>query len=247
MSTIAIITARGGSKRIPRKNIRLFAGRPILAYPIQAALNSRLFDEVMVSTEDDEIAAIARQWGAAVPFRRSRRNADDYAGTAEVLLEVLAEYEARGRWFTYGCCLYPTAPLVTREWLLKGQEMLLQKEYDTVFPVLRYPAPIQRALNLVDGRVRMIWPEHDQTRSQDLPTSYHDAGQFYWFRVAALKQQQRLWTDNSGAIVLSDMEAHDIDTLNDWAVAEFKFQFWRERHQARSEQGRDDGIISYRS
>lgn len=237
MSTVAIITARGGSKRIPRKNIRLFAGKPILAYSLEAALTSGLFDEVMVSTEDDEIAAIARQWGAAVPFRRSQRNADDYAGTAEVLLEVLAEYERRGRFFTHGCCLYPTAPLVTRELLVKGQEMLLQEAYDTVFPVLRYSAPIQRALTLADGRVHRVWPEYDQTRSQDLPLSYHDAGQFYWFRVAALKQQQKLWTDNSGAIVLSEMEAHDIDTLDDWSVAEFKFQFWRERYQARLEPG----------
>lgn len=227
--SIAIIPARGGSKRIPRKNIRPFCGKPIIAYAIEVAQQSQLFAEVMVSTEDDEIAAVAREYGAIVPFHRSRRNADDFATTTDVVLEVLAAYAEKGRDFTYGCCIYPTAPFVTTDLLQKGQELLLSQGYDSVFPILRFSAPIQRALYLEAGRVKMIWPNNYTTRSQDLPDAYHDAGQFYWFLVAAVREQQRLWTDNSGGIEVTEMQAHDIDTLDDWTVAEFKFRFQQKR------------------
>ena len=225
MTNLAIIPARGGSKRIPRKNIKPFLGEPIIAYAITAALRSELFTEVMVSTDDDEIAAIARHYGAVIPFRRSQKTASDHAGTTEVLLEVLANYEARGKSFQYGCCIYPTAPFVTPDLLQQGWQLMISRGFDSVFPVQRYPYPIQRSLRLDDDRVTMLWPEHYASRSQDLEAVYHDAGQFYWFDVQALRTTQRLWTGNSGAIVISEMQAHDIDTPEDWSVAEFKYRY----------------------
>jgi len=236
-SRIAIIPARGGSVRIPRKNIRQFEGKPIIAYAIHAALQCGLFHEIMVSTEDQEIADVARQSGAAVPFMRSLHNSGDHATTVAVLIEVLAEYDARGRHFEYGCCLYPTAPFITPELLSQGYWLLVDGGFDSVFPVLRYGHPIQRALRLEDGRVRMMWPEHRVTRTQDVPPAYHDAGQFYWFTVDALRRQERLLTDNSGAMILSEMEAHDIDTADDWSVAEFKYRYAGHRRPGPADRG----------
>lgn len=221
---IAIIPARGGSKRIPRKNIRDFLGRPIIAYVIQTALDSGLFDEVMVSTEDDEIAHIAVQYGAQVPFRRSLTNANDHASTADVLLEVLAAYAERGQTFAYGCCLYPTAPLITPQLLQAGWERLAAGGYDVVFPILPHSHPIQRALQMDNDKVSMIWPENALVRSQDLPATYHDAGQFYWFTTASLQQKKQLLTDNASALIIGAMQAQDIDNLNDWRMAELKYQ-----------------------
>jgi N-acylneuraminate cytidylyltransferase len=221
---IAIIPARGGSKRIPRKNIRDFLGKPIIAYVIETALQSGLFDEVMVSTEDDEIAHIATQYGAQVPFHRSLANANDYAGTADVLLEVLATYAEQGRTFVYGCCLYPTAPLITPALLQAGWELLSAGEYDAVFPVLPHSHPIQRALKIENNKVSMIWPENVLARSQDLPTTYHDAGQFYWFAATPLQQKKQLLTDNASALIISNIQAQDIDNLDDWQMAELKYQ-----------------------
>lgn len=228
-TSIAIIPARGGSKRIPRKNIRPFLGKPIMAYAIEAALKSHLFTEVMVSTEDEEIAALARQYGASVPFYRSAGNANDVATTVDVLLEVLEQYMAEGRSFTYACCIYPTAPFVTAELLREGHRLLLAQPYDSVFPILRHSSPIQRALQLEDGKVSMIWPENMTARSQDLRPTYYDAGQFYWFNIAAIQHHKRLWTDNSGGIVVDEMQAHDIDTLADWQMAELKYRFQQEQ------------------
>lgn len=227
MATVAIIPARGGSKRIPRKNIRPFLGKPIIAYSIETALQSRLFDEVMVSTEDDEIAGLALQYGAKVPFRRSDKTSDDYATTIDVLLEVLTAYQSQGQVFEFGCCIYPTAPFITIDLLGRAWQMMTGHAYDTVFPVLRFSHPIQRALKLEGIRTSMFWPEHYASRSQDLEPAYHDAGQFYWFNVQILKEKRRLYTDNTGGIVLSELEAHDIDTLEDWASAEFKFRDFR--------------------
>ncbi|PDV99988.1 pseudaminic acid cytidylyltransferase [Candidatus Chloroploca asiatica] len=223
MTRIAIIPARGGSKRIPRKNIKPFLGKPILSYSIETALESQLFSEVMVSTEDDEIAELALQCGATVPFRRSEQTANDYAGTAEVLLEVLDSYGSLGRFFDYGCCIYPTAPFIKVELLHHAWRMLFENNYDTVFPVLRYSSPIQRALRIEDDRVIMFWPGNYTLRSQDLTPAYHDAGQFYWFNCVALRQKRQLWTDRSKAIVISDWDAQDIDTPEDWQMAEFKY------------------------
>lgn len=225
MERVAIIPARGGSKRIPRKNIRPFLGKPILAYSVEVALQSQLFSEVMVSTEDDEITSLALQHGASVPFRRSEQTASDYATTTDVLLEVLECYESQGRVFDYGCCIYPAAPFITIDLLVSAWEMLIDHGYDSVFPVLRFSHPIQRALKLEGTQATMFWPSHDAARSQDLTPAYHDAGQFYWFNSAAIQQKKRLWTDHSGAIVIAELDAHDIDTLEDWTMAEFKYQY----------------------
>lgn len=225
MSNVAIITARGGSKRIPRKNIRPFLGKPIIAYAIEAALQSGLFDEVMVSTDDAEIAEVSRNYGATVPFVRSAQNADDFATTTDVLLEVLTDYKLLNQSFDFGCCLYPTSPFVTATLLRQAFTTLTTQSFDTVYPVQAFGFPIQRAVGLDEvGRVRWLQPEHQFTRSQDLEKAYHDAGQFYFFKTATLFENHRLITPNSGGIVISEMQAHDIDTEEDWKVAEFKWK-----------------------
>ena len=231
MKRIAIIPARGGSKRIPRKNIRDFLGKPIIAYSIEAALSSGLFEEVMVSTDNWEIAEVAKKYGARVPFLRSQAASNDLATTAEVLVEVLQAYIATGQEFDYGCCLYPTAPLVTASSIKDGFGLLNSKGYDTVFPVLRYGYPIWRSLKIEDGKAVMNWPEHLQSRSQDLPAAFHDAGQFYWFTVKAFLAKQVLFTQNTGAIELNELEAQDIDNLTDWKLAEMKYSLLNEGRQ----------------
>lgn len=231
---IAIIPARGGSKRIPRKNIRLFLGKPVISYAIETAIASKLFDEIMVSTEDNEIANIAKQYGAKVPFLRSQQNADDYATTTSVLLEVLIEYEKSGRRFDFGCCIYPATPLLTANLLIEGYETLKRQNHDTVFPVLRYTYPIQRSLRIENGKIRFNWPDHKNSRSQELYDAYHDAGQFYWFAIDKFRENKEIWSDNTGALIISDMEAQDIDTPEDWDLAEFKFEFRKNRENSSS-------------
>lgn len=228
MNTIAIITARGGSKRIPRKNVRPFLGKPIIGYVIDAALQSSLFSDVMVSTDDAKIADVARQYGASVPFLRNAETAGDFATTADVLREVLAQYEQQGQFFDYACCLYPTAPFVTPDLLRQAFLTLTDNKFDTVYPLQRFAFPVQRAVRLVDGCVDWLQPEHALTRSQDLEPAYHDAGQFYFFEVAAFQRGHRLITDNSGGVVIAEMAAHDIDTEEDWRVAEFKWKMSNE-------------------
>jgi pseudaminic acid cytidylyltransferase len=220
---IAIITARGGSKRIPRKNIKDFLGKPIIAYSIEAALASKLFDEVMVSTDDEEIAQIARSLGASVPFLRSGKSSDDFATTAEVLQEVLASYKALGKEYTSACCIYPTAPFVNTDSLTKAFTLLTEKKLDSVFPIQRFSFPIQRALVFKENKLAWLQPENASKRSQDLETTYHDTGQFYFFNVSAFLASGSLLTTNSSGIELNEMEAHDIDTEADWNVAEFKY------------------------
>lgn len=222
---VAIITARGGSKRIPRKNIKPFLGKPIIAYSIKAALNSGVFDEVMVSTDDDEIASIAKESGAVVPFMRSEKNADDYATTIDVIIEVLDTYKSKGVNIDYGCCIYPTAPFISAELLKEAHDKLVRQDMDTVFPVLQFSFPIQRAVKLnSDDRIEMFQPEHLFSRSQDLEKAFHDAGQFYWFKSVVLLESKKLWTDNTGVVILDEMQAQDIDTLEDWRIAEFKYK-----------------------
>ena len=221
---LCIIPARGGSKRIPGKNIRDFHGKPIIAYSIQAALKSKLFDEVMVSTDDDKIAEVAKHYGAKVPFIRSAKNADDFATTVDVLLEVVEKYEEKEIFYDYACCIYPTAPFITGKILKEGYNNLKRNEYETVFSVLRYDFPVQRAVKIVDGRVVMLYPENISARSQDLDPIFHDAGQFYWFRTDVLKLKGTLWTDDTGVIELNPLEAQDIDNETDWKLAELKYQ-----------------------
>lgn len=225
MNSIAIIPARGGSKRIPRKNIRFFLGKPIMAYSIETALNSDLFDEVMVSTDDDEIAHVAKQNGASVPFLRSAETANDFAGIAEVLLEVIAGYQAMGRRFDTVCCLFPTAPLILDSDLRAGLDKLNAGGFDSVFPVTRFQYPIWRSLRMEEDRVLMNWPENYPKRSQDLPPAFHDCGQFYWLHVDRFIEARRVFTENSGAIELPSTRVQDIDTEDDWRIAELKYKF----------------------
>lgn len=226
MSKIAIIPARGGSKRIPKKNSKSFLGKPIIAYSIEAALVSNLFDEVMVSTDDEAIAEIARSYGATVPFLRSDKNADDHAILVDVLLEVLASYKTIGKTFKQVCCILPTAPFVTKQKLQDSFKKLIDNDFDSVFPVLEFSYPIQRALQITNDKVSMVWDAYETARSQDLEKRYHDSGQFYWSKASSLETDKKLFTKNSGAIVISELEAQDIDTETDWKLAEIKYKLF---------------------
>lgn len=223
-NALAVITARGGSKRIPRKNIKPFLGKPVILYSIQAALSSGIFREVMVSTDDEEIAALAKDAGAAVPFLRSADTANDYATTTDVMLEVLESYRKLGRSFDYACCLYPTAPFVSADKLIKAMDMLSCSDADSLLPVVRFSFPPQRSVVIQNGLLSFRWPEHMFTRSQDLQPFYHDAGQFYFFRTDSFLKQRRLVMDKTIPMELPELEVQDIDTENDWEIAEVKYQ-----------------------
>lgn len=218
---IAIIPARGGSKRIPRKNIKPFLGKPIIAYTIETAIKSQLFDEVMVSTDDEEIALIARSYGAKVPVLRSKDTSTDFATTFEVIQEVLSNYDST---FEYACCIYPCNPFLTEQCLINAFELLVNDHKNAVFPIIAYSHPIQRAFQVKENSVVFTHPEFALTRTQDLPQRYYDAGQFYFFRVAPILASKQLIDTNSGGIIISEMEAQDIDNETDWKLAELKYQ-----------------------
>ncbi|MGN0412302.1 MAG: pseudaminic acid cytidylyltransferase [Lachnospiraceae bacterium] len=224
MKRLAIITARGGSKRIPRKNIKPFLGKPILAYSIEAAVASGLFDEVMVSTEDEEIAEIAKQYGAKVPFYRSEKTAGDFATTNDVLLEVIDEYEKRGQFFDVACCIYPTAPFVTAEKIKDAMGQLEASDADTLIPVVQFSYPPQRAMVIRNGQLEFKYLEYIDSRSQDLEKEYHDVGQFYCFKVPAYKENKKLMLGSILPYVVDEMEVQDIDNESDWKIAEIKYQ-----------------------
>lgn len=225
MKTLAVITARGGSKRIPRKNIKPFLGKPILLYSIQAALDSGVFDEVMVSTEDEEIAELAGKAGAKVPFFRSSNTANDYATTADVLLEVLEQYREMGMQFDYICCIYPTAPFVSAGRLREAMEKLTAQDADALLPVVKFSFPPQRSVVLgEDGFLRFKWQEYMLARSQDLEPFYHDAGQFYGLRVESFLEQKKMVMEKTLPLVLPESEVQDIDTEEDWRIAEAKYR-----------------------
>ncbi|MBX2931834.1 MAG: pseudaminic acid cytidylyltransferase [Chitinophagaceae bacterium] len=222
-NNIAIIPARGGSKRIPRKNIKEFLGKPIIAYSIQTAIQSNLFNEIMVSTDDEEIATIAKQYGAKVPSMRSSKNADDYATTIDVLNEVLNFYKNDNKHFDYACCIYPTAPLVNVAQLNNGFEKLHTNKADAVFPIVAFSYPIWRSVEVDEnGYTKMLWNEYLKSRSQDLKKVYHDAGQWYWFNPNKITNS--LFTDNTTSIILKEDEVQDIDTPTDWLLAEMKYK-----------------------
>lgn len=222
---IAIITARGGSKRIPKKNIKNFCGKPILAYSIEAALQSKLFDEVMVSTDSEEIAKVAKTYGARVPFMRSEKTSDDYATTADVLFEVLDEYHKRERDFEYMACIYPTAPFVTAEKLRNALDLLMHTEgAKAVMPVVRFSYPPQRGYIFNDCWIEMKWKEHANTRSQDLEKLYHDCGQFYLYKVKDLLESKGYFDTGILPIVMNELEVQDIDNETDWKLAELKYR-----------------------
>ena len=224
MSNLCIIPARGGSKRIPKKNIKLFLGKPIIAYSIEAAIESGLFDEVMVSTDNVEIAEIALNFGAKVPFLRSENSANDFATTFDVIEEVLLQYKEFNTSFDYACCLYACAPFVTGEKICDSFEILNKKHLDSVFPIMPFGFPIQRALKVEANKVDFFYPEFSLSRSQDLEKSYHDAGQFYWMNVNQCLKEKKIITNNSGSIIISEMEGQDIDNEIDWKLAELKYE-----------------------
>ncbi len=228
MKSICIIPARGGSKRIPRKNIKDFLGKPIIAYSIEAALDSCIFDEVMVSTDDEEIAHVAKQYGANVPFYRTKKTANNFATTADVITEVLLNYEKKGNKFDMVCCLYATAPFVTADRLKEASDILISNAFDSVFACVPFSYPIQRGL-IVDkeGHIKMKWPEFKNSRSQDLPIVYHDAGQFYFATISAFQKSNGFWGENTTPIILSELEVQDLDTATDWAIAEMKYKVTR--------------------
>ena len=224
MKKVAMITARGGSKRIPRKNIKEFCGKPIIAYSIEAAIASGVFDTVMVSTDDEEIAAIAKQYGAEVPFYRSEKTSNDFATTADVILEVLEEYEKRGESFDMACCIYPTAPFLTAKRLKEAVEKLEASDADTLLPVVAFSYPVQRALIIRNEKLVFEYPQYMDSRSQDLEKHYHDVGQFYVLRTEAFKQNKKLMLGNILPYEISELEVQDIDNQTDWEIAEMKHE-----------------------
>ena len=228
MSRVCIITARGGSKRIPKKNIKDFLGKPIIAYSIEAALESRMFDEVMVSTDSEEIAEIARKYGAKVPFLRSSENSNDHAGTREVCKEVLDAYEKEGKIFDLFACIYPTAPFITGEKLKKAVETLEASDAYSLVPVVRFSFPPQRGVVIKDGYMEFMHPEFAQARSQDLEPVYHDCGQFYILKTKPFLEEFTLVTSRTIPFVLPEEEVQDIDNYSDWVLAEMKYRLIRE-------------------
>ena len=225
MKALAVIPARGGSKRLPGKNIRDFAGKPMLTWSVETALESGLFDTVMVSTDSEEIAAVARTAGATVPFLRSAETADDHAILLDVMAEVVDRYDQNGQRFDRLCCILPTAPLLRPSTLKHAAGLMAAGDFDTVFPVVAFSYPIQRALRRdADGHTAMRQPEHYASRSQDLEPAFHDAGQFYWMTREVCLSKQPMFAGRAGSFVIDEMEAQDIDTLTDWRLAELKMQ-----------------------
>ncbi len=221
MKNICIIPARGGSKRIPRKNIKPFLGKPIIAYPIEAAIKSGLFDEVMVSTDDLEIAEVAKQYGATVPFMRYEQTANDFATLADVLKEVLAMYRGNGKEFDNMCCILATSPMLKTSDIVGGYNKLMDSEFSTIIPVVEFSYPILRSFKMDEnGQINYNWPEYAKTRSQDLAPAYHDSGTFYWHKIEP-------WLDGAikrGGIVVDEETVQDIDTEHDWKMAEIKYK-----------------------
>lgn len=225
MKNLCIIPARGGSKRIPRKNVKPFMGKPMLVYSIETAQKTGLFDEIMVSTDDMEIASVARQYGANVPFMRTEETANDFATTADVLIEVISKYKELGQEYDNFCCFYATAPLVQSKDVVSAFEMLQQSDFTCVYPVVQFSYPIWRCLDLAeDGTMNRHWPEYENSRSQDLPKEYHDSGTFYWYKT-------KEWMSGDikiGGIVVDETSVQDIDNEIDWKLAEMKYELLKE-------------------
>jgi N-acylneuraminate cytidylyltransferase len=222
---LAVIPARGGSKRIPRKNIKVFCGKPMIAWSIEAALQSGCFDQVIVSTDDTEIAEVARQCGAQVPFVRPAALSDDHTGTIPVVGHAIEWFQAQGQTPSQVCCLYATAPFVSADDLRRGLAVLTETGSDYAFSVTSYAFPIQRAIRLTaENRVAMFNPEHFYTRSQDLEDAYHDAGQFYWGRAEAWLQGRMIFSPAAAPVMLPRHRVQDIDTPEDWTRAEWMFK-----------------------
>lgn len=229
MNNLAIITARGGSKRIPRKNIKVFCGKPIIAYSIQAALDSGLFEEVMVSTDSEEIVEIARQYGAQIPFMRSDATSNDHADTIDVLKEVIDEYSKMGRIFDSFCCIYPTAPFVTVKKLKDSYSLLSEPDVNNVVPMVPFSFPPQRGM-VRDGKyIKPAYPEYTNKRSQDLEEILHDCGQFYWCKTEAFLSNPDILANHTVPFIVPETEVQDIDNKSDWELAEIKYRYMKKR------------------
>lgn len=224
MNAICIITARGGSKRIPGKNKKLFLGKPIICYSIEAAISSGIFEEVMVSTDNEEIAEISKRAGAKVPFMRSEETSNDYATTDDVLLEVLAAYEKIGRTFEYMACIYPTAPFVTAEKLKNALQVLIENKASGVMPVVSFSFPPQRGMIVKDGKLQYCYPENAMKRSQDLETMFHDCGQFYFYQTQKYRACKGDLPDGYVPLIMPETQVQDIDNASDWELAELKYK-----------------------
>lgn len=225
MNRVAIIPARGGSKRIPRKNVRMFCGKPMIAWSIEAARASGCFDKVIVSTDDAEIAEVGRQWNATVPFMRPESLSGDFTGTLPVIRHAVDWLDKNDLAVDYACCLYATAPFVKAEDLRRGWELIQQEACSYAFSVTSYAFPIQRAIRITgSGRVAMFDPEQFSTRSQDLEEAWHDAGQFYWGRAEAWRQERAIFGEHSVPVKLPRHRVQDIDTPEDWTRAEWLFR-----------------------
>lgn len=230
MKNIAIITARGGSKRIPRKNIKEFCGKPIIAYSIEAAIKANIFEHIMVSTDDEEIAEIAKSFGAEVPFMRSAETASDYATTSDVIKEVLAKYKELGEEFDCACCIYPTAPFVTSNKLKEAVKLMEEKKPVEIIPVVAFSYPPQRCFVIDnEGYMGYKYKEYMESRSQDLEKLYHDVGQFYVYDIKKYLELDGKVSEGVMPIVLSDLEVQDIDNLEDWKLAELKYKLMKEK------------------
>lgn len=228
MKPYAIITARGGSKRVPGKNIRDFCGKPIIAYSIEAALESGLFEEVMVSTDSEEIAAIGRNSGASVPFMRSEKTSNDYADTTDVLNEVIEMYGKRGITFNEFCCIYPTAPFITPEKLRESYQLLQDEDVYNVIPMTSFSFPPQRGMRLKDnGFIEPVDPVGINARSQDLPVIYHDCGQFYWMKTEKYLENDNILDNHTKPYFVPESEVQDIDNESDWKLAEIKYRYMK--------------------
>ena len=222
---ICIIPARSGSKRLKNKNIINFFGKPVIYYPISEAVKSRLFDKIIVSTDSDEIAEIAIKFGAKVPFLRSKKNSNDFASTFDVLEEVLKKYNNGEKDYKYGCCIYPAAPLVCENFIIKGYEKIIVNSWDTIFPVVEFFHPIERALYFNNQKkINFLSPKNNLKRTQDLKKYFHDSGQFYWFNIKKLLKNKCLISNNSSGFIVSSNEIQDIDNIDDWRLAELKYK-----------------------
>lgn len=228
MTNYAVITARGGSKRIPRKNIKNFLGQPIIKYAIEACLESQIFDEVMVSTDDYEIAEIAKKFGAKIPFMRSEKTSDDFCTTADVLNEIVQEYKKRGVKFDNLCCVYPCVPFLTSDLLKDAYNQFIEQDADSIIPVVNFSYPIQRALKIENEQLVFAQPEFINSRSQDLEKMYHDVGMFYYHKV---KNMTTIGGAKTVPYLMRESEIQDIDTLEDWKMAEIKYKVLEELNQ----------------
>ena len=231
MSSIAIITARGGSKRIPKKNIKDFCGKPIIAYSIETAIKSDIYHEIMVSTDSEEIAEIAVKYGAKVPFLRSKATSNDYATSADVIKEVLCEYVKKGKVYDIFTCIYPTDPFVTEKKLEYANEALKKMDIDGVVAITRFSFPPQRAFVIRNDCLAYQYPENARKRSQDLEPLYYDAGQFYFCKTERFLEHHSLILPKTIGYIMKEEEVQDIDTLSDWTIAEMKYKIMMMRKE----------------